>query len=333
MQRRTVLRALSALAVSAPPAVGLEALRHGMGAAVGGDDLDEWRRIVADYGHIYYRLPPAALMEQLTTDLAVLQAMIAADGSTRRTGLSSVAAQLSVIVAMTLVAGGQILLARRWWHTARKAADESGDVQTQVLVRAWETVNGCYGYSTPLGVLTVSDKAVHLAGGAATAATAGLHAGRAQALALLGRHDEARAEVRRVADITDQLPAPVIADVESLWGWPEHRLRHTESYVYTHIGDLAAAGAAQQQALALYPSTQARLRTQVELHRASCLIRAGNVSDGLRHAADLLDALPVDQHNELLHEVARQVIAAVPPSSAYRSGVAELQARIPAVGA
>lgn len=73
MQRRTMLRTLTALAVNAPPMIGLEALRQGICAAVGADDLDEWQRIVVDYGHAYYRLPPEALMEQLSTDLAVLQ--------------------------------------------------------------------------------------------------------------------------------------------------------------------------------------------------------------------------------------------------------------------
>ena len=208
-------------------------------------------------------------MEQLAADLNILQIMIGADNGPGRAGLSRAAARMAVIVAMTLVAGGQLLLARRWWHTARQAADESGDVDTQVLVRAWETVNGCYNHRPLPDVLALSNEAVHLAGGRVSAAAAGLHAGRAQALALLGRRTEAETEVRQVADITEQLPGTVVADVESLWGWPEHRLRHTESYVYTHIGDLTAAQAAQDRALILYPASQARLRTQVELHRAS----------------------------------------------------------------
>src|SRR5690606_18338406 len=96
----------------------------------------------------------------------------------------------------------------------------------------------------------------------------GLHAGRAQLLAMLGRSSEARAEMRRVVDITAQLPEVKAGEDESVWAWPEHRLRHTESFVYTHIGDVRAASAAQDRAVALYPPSHARLRTQVELHRA-----------------------------------------------------------------
>jgi GNAT superfamily N-acetyltransferase len=45
------------------------------------------------------------------------------------------------------------------------------------------------------------------------------------------------------------------------------------------------------------------------MHRASCLIQSGHVADGLRYAADVLDELPADQHNALLYEVARRVVA------------------------
>ncbi|MEN3609293.1 hypothetical protein AAH979_07080 [Plantactinospora sp. ZYX-F-223] len=60
--------------------------------------------------------------------------------------------------------------------------------------------------------------------------------------------------------------------------------------------------------------------TPGESRRASYLVQAEHVSDGLRHAAD----------NELLHEVARQVVAVVPSGTA-RSDVAELEARIPTI--
>lgn len=53
---------------------------------------------------------------------------------------------------------------------------------------------------------------------------------------------------------------------------------------------------------------------QVQLHRAACLIRGGHIPDGLRLAADMLDTLPAESHNELLRAVARQVAEAVPTS-------------------
>lgn len=328
MQRRTVLRALSGLAVSAPALTKLEALRHGMGTAIGAD-ADEWEQVVADYGYAFYQQSRAFLTEQLTADMTVLQTMIASSTGARRARLSDAAAHLSVLVAALLFAGGQAELSRRWRRTARQAAADSHNTHTEVLVRAWEVVDGCYDRSRdPVEVLTLSDEAISLAAGRVSPAIAGLHGGRAQLLALAGRDDEARAEMRRVADITAQLPAVGAGEDESLWTWPEHRLRYTESFVYTHIGDSAAASVAQDRAVALYPQSHARLRTQVELHRAASLIRDGHIPDGLRHAADVLDRLPAEHHNDTLRSVAREVLAALPERETTRPAAAELKARI-----
>lgn len=130
------------------------------------------------------------------------------------------------------------MLARRWWRLAQRVADESHEADTRVLVRAWDVVNGCYDGRTPAAAVALSDEVLPLLHGRATAATCGLLAGRAQALALAGRHVEAVDTVRELGGLAEQLPAPVIGDVESLWGWPEHRLRHTESWVYTHAGQI-----------------------------------------------------------------------------------------------
>jgi len=67
------------------------------------------------------------------------------------------------------------------------------------------------------------------------------------------------------------------------------------------------------------------------MHRASCLIQSGHISDGLRYAADVLDELPADQHNALLYEVGRQVIGVVPGPERRRAEVGELRDRLVAL--
>lgn len=328
MRRRTILGAMSALAGAAAvgPHINMEALRHGLGAAVGG--VDEWQRIVADYGVDFYRLPADTLAEQLTADLTVLQHQIAAADGTQRAGLLRAAAHLSVIVALGLVAAGQGWQARRWWASAQRVADESGDRGTMLLSRAWDVVNGSYDGRDPHAVVEASAEALPLIGGRASSAACGLLAGHAQALALAGRHTEAAATVRQLSDLAERLPASVTGDVESLWGWPAHRVHHTASWVYTHAGRLREAEQAQDAALSMYPASQARLRAQVELHRAACLIRSGHVPDGLRHAAGQLDRLPAEHHNGLLRTVARHVVDAVPEAERRRPAYGELTARV-----
>jgi hypothetical protein len=329
MQRRAVLRGLSALAVGSPTMIALEALRHGIGVSIDAGH-DGWEQVAADYGRAFYTTPHDQLLAQLAGDLTVLQQMIAGQTGPRKRALTRAAGQLSVIVAMALAASGQTHVAARWWTSAQHAADEAADVDTQILVRSWMVVSGGYERRPVHDLIVLADETVAMVGGRATSAVAGLHAGRAQALARAGRHTEAAAAVLDVERVTARIPTDVARDDESLFGWPEHRLRHTQSFVHTHTGELALATEAQDRALAIYPACQARLRTQVALHRAACLIRDGHVADGLRYAADLLDDLPAQHHNTVLHEVARQVLATVPPLERLRPEAGDLRLRLEA---
>ncbi|QOC95366.1 XRE family transcriptional regulator [Micromonospora craniellae] len=332
MRRRKILGAMGALAVApaVAPLVGLESLRHGFGVAAG--HADEWDRIVEDYGYDYYRLPADQLDRQLTVDMTVLQHQLAAADGPQRAGLLRAASKLSLMVAFGMVAAGQGWAAARWWRSARELADNSGDPDSVVAGWAWDVVNGCYDGRDPNTVVQMSDQALPLLHQRASAATCGLLAGRAQALSLAGRHTEAVATVERLSDLASQLPRSVITDVESVWGWPEHRLHYTASWVFTHAGRFADATRAQSLALALYPQSQARLRAQVQLHQAVCLIREGDIPDGLRLATDLLDALPGEHRNELLLTVARQVVDAVPGSERRRPAYGDLTAIVGAKG-
>lgn len=328
MQRRAVLRGLTALAMGAPPLTALEAVRQGISQAVDGD-VDAWRQVVEDYGRAFYVTGPDEFLERLGADLTVLQTMIAARTSVRQRALIGVAAQLSVLVAMTLSATGRTQLASRWWSSARLHAEQSDDVAVRVFVGSWSVVSALYEGKPPASVLDQADGVVRLAANRADAAVAGLLAGRAQALALAGRGAEAVRAIDAVRQVSDRVPTDLVGDAESLFGWPEHRLRHTESFVFTHVGEVPAALAAQDRALELYPAVQARLRAQVMLHRAQCLLGSGDVAGGLGLAAQVIDGLPHRHHNEVLYKVVAQVIAAIPERERRRNDALALYDRVP----
>ena len=96
---------------------------------------------------------------------------------------------------------------------------------------------------------------------------------------------EAEVALRQVRELTEAMPAAVLAD-ETVLGWPEHRLLHCESYVHTEAGRTKLAFAAQDRALELYPAAQSGNRAMVRMHRAACLIQDGHIADGLRYTAD-----------------------------------------------
>jgi hypothetical protein len=169
-------------------------------------------------------------------------------------------------------------------------------------------------------VLTLADTAANLTETIGMG-TGTVLIGRAQALAALGvlprevryagrrcSSAEARDAMTKVYATVDRLPAAVIGDVTSLFGWPEHRLRHGESFVYTSIGATREAAEAQERALAIYPEHMVRERAQIELHRAT------------RLATNVLAALPAAQCTEVIIEVARSVVRAIPTTEHRRRG-------------
>jgi hypothetical protein len=175
-------------------------------------------------------------------------------------------------------------------------------------------------------LLALADEAMPLATATAPGVgTGSVLIGRAQVLAVLGHRTEAQQAMTEVHAIVDNLPERVTSDVDSLYGWPEHRLRHGESFVYSYLDDNRRATIAQDRALTLYPPHLVRERTQIRLHQAMCLVRRGEPVAGAMHAHSALADLPTEQQTEVVREVARSVIRLVPPRTQRHSQVAELR--------
>src|SRR6266581_108897 len=130
------------------------------------------------------------------------------------------------------------------------------------------------------------------------------------------------------AGVADRLPARVVADEGSMLGRPEVRLRHTESYVHTWLGDTRRAYAAQEAALRIYPESLARDRAKMLLHRVACMIQDGDVGGGLSYAGRVLDGLPVQHHTESVYAIGRAAMRVVPAQERGRPEAAELSARL-----
>lgn len=313
VDRRELLRDLGALALLTPLA-GVESIRQDLTRALAGptgDDSDQWEEIVDEYAQTFYLTTPGTLLRDLLADITVLEHQLAGAGESQRASLARSAGHLAAITAMTWASLGQQRQARRWWQTARQAADRSGDTATRVWVRGWEVANGLYEQRPVKLILDRAAEARAIAADRVDAGAVGLYAGLAQTLAVAGR-PEAVDALHRVDELTLAVPAHVGADGDSMFGWPEVRLRHTESYVYTALGDTSRAYAAQDAALALYGAGLARERAAMLLHRAHCMIKDGDVSGGIGHAHNVLDQLPAEHHTHLVYAVARDVLSAVP---------------------
>lgn len=328
LQRRVLLQqALSALAVGTVPA--LDVIRRGLAASMAPShaesDVDDWEGVAQEYEHAYYIQAPGNLVLHLAADLADLQEVFARTGSGVHRGLLRVSGQLTAMMAMSLVNLGQFQSARRWWRTARQAADASGDASVRVWVRGQEVAHALYEQRPLSMALCRADEAIAISGQSVYAGTAETLGARAQLLALQGRSSEAREAVHALTDAFSSLPTQVAQTHTIMSGWPQRRLWHTASYVHTHLGNDRDAEWAQERALALIPDTAPRSRTQIKLHTAWRLVRAGDVNHGIRYARQAIEALPPHQRTALVIGVAKRALAAAPEQKRSGSEIARLQ--------
>jgi len=326
MERRAFLGGLGHAALA------LEAARHGLSlsfAERAEAGVDEWQEIVAEYGYAYQASAPAELLDRLMVDVVGLQYAVSrrpSDDVMRE--LSRVASFLASFMAMTVANLGDLRESRRWWRTARKAAEASGDLDVSLWVSGWEVVRAPYERHPLPAVIDLAEQAesrLTPGGSVARPALPQLFAGKAQSLALAGRHMEAIGALEQARESSVDLPSSTASYHDSLFGFADECLHFAEGFVFSHSGDVRRADAAQQKALALYPASYPRGPAQIELQRAFCLVRSGDVGVGADHALSVMTALPAEHHVRPVVDLGHKVLQAIPATEANRPGVARFR--------
>lgn len=312
----------------------LEFCRLGLGEAMSSrSDLSatEWEAIVMEHGFGYMTTPPHELLKALMVDVVTIQ--YAVDGevkdSARARDLQRCAALLAALTAMTVANLGDLREGQRWWRTARDLADRSTDTATRAWVRGREIVRAMYE-QRPIGmILHLTETYEGELAGAPQDMLPEFLGGKAQALALAGREAEAEALLPRFVAVCESLPARVTALGASVFGWSEDRQKFTESFVHSFNGNFTKAAAAQDAAVALYPTEYLRGPVQIELQRALCLARMGDSVGAASHALEELSRLPSGDHIrpivDLAHRVDRSIKSAdraLPEVASYRDYLA-----------
>jgi hypothetical protein len=253
-----------------------------------------------DYAIQVGHTPPELIISDLLTDLQEAQSRLSDCSASLRPRLTRICGQFAALAAIALLGVGDPGSARRYWRTAIRAADQSGDQHLQALLRGRRAIFALYDRHPLTSVLQFADDAIAAAGDSPCAGQASGHAARAQALARLGRHPEAQDALHDLDDVFTRLPGPTSSDRMSQWGWAETRLHWVHSDVHSLAGLQQEAATAQQAALALFPASAYQAPAQVELHRSTCLIVTGDPAEGARHALRTLQALPSDCHRDVL---------------------------------
>lgn len=302
----------------------LEAARHDVHRSLEGNqgtaDVDEWHQIAREYGQTYLTTAPVTLLGALLVDLAGVQLALQqhGDDETTQRQLLQAGALLAAFTAQTAANLGDLLEARRWWRTARLAADRSADLSTMFWVRGREIVRAGYEQRPVHAILQLITEAETRLDGVPPEALPEFFSGKAQTLALAGRHLEAEQAVRQVREL------PVSSHHrDSLFDYAEENLRFTESFVYSHAGNFTKAERAQERALTLYRDDNLRSPAQIELQRALCLVRMGDLAQGTRRAQKTIINLPVVHRIRPIADLGQKVLGAIPAHERSRAWVKE----------
>ncbi|MGI9001676.1 MAG: helix-turn-helix domain-containing protein [Pseudonocardia sp.] len=344
VERRGFVQAAALVGLGvAGSAAGLEIVRHELNDSLaderGTASVDEWQAIALDYDQAYLTTAPAVLLPALLVDLQGLRlAMQRQPGERARRELVRVGASLADYTAQTVSDLGDLVEARRWWRSARRAADETSDLYTVFRIRSDEVVRACYERRPIRESLQLVAASEARLDGAPPAVLPGFWAGKAQTLAIAGRHGEAEQALDRVRECSVGVP-PSMGHSDSLRDWTEVNVRYTESFVYSHAGKFAEAEQAQQAALSLYVHSYDHLRgpAGIELQRALCLVRSGDVALGVGHAQAVITDLPAMYHDRVIADLGQKVFGAIPVHDRHHSWAQEyrefLQSSLPGVGA
>lgn len=318
VDRRAFLSALTL------PAIALEMTRHGMGLAMTSRaDLavEEWQEIVQEHGFSYMTMPPHDMLQALMVDMVAIQYATPDTHGPKARELQRLAAMLSALTAMTVSNLGQLREGHRWWRTARTMADQSGDPYVRTWVRGREVVRALYEQRPPEMVIAMAERYEQEIEVLPPAALPELLGGKAQAFAMAGRDREAADCLPQLQQVCADLPADVLAQGASVFGWSDDRLLFTRSFVYSFNGNFDEACAAQDAAIAVYPPSYRRGPAQIELQRSMCLAQVGDSDQAARNARTVIEQLPAADHIRPIADLSQRVLSAIPAADTNRPEV------------
>jgi transcriptional regulator with XRE-family HTH domain len=266
--------------------------------------VDTWEEVADNYGRLQLTTPALTLLAQVAGDVTELRGILAHRQTVEvQRRLSRVLAQLAGLIAITVNHVSDSRESAAWLHTARLAADETGDR----VLRAWVTAHQSMlylWYERPAErAVELSRRAQAIAGSEPSAPAALALAMEARAQARLERRREAFAAIRQAEMMFKRLSP---ADTRStILGFDPHRMHWYLQDALTRLRQTTAAMAMQREARQLSAVDLAL----VQLDRATCLLHAGHVEQACRVANQAFSGLPVASRAGLVRYRANAVAA------------------------
>ncbi|MCZ0994329.1 hypothetical protein O1L44_16190 [Streptomyces noursei] len=293
MKRRNLLRGALAAGLTGAGAAALTAARQDLDSALTDQptaDLSYWESTAERYGYGYNGKAPSKVLADLVLDFDDMKPLFTSSQTIKsRTRMCHVTAQMAGMTAIVLHDLGDHREAHAWFHTARRAAGESGDTGLHAWALAREAMVPL-NFGAPAAAADLADKSRHLAGGHPSAAAALACAVAARAYAARGNRVAALTAVSEAEHLMDHLTPQQAAD--TWFGYPEQKHHVHLSQALTILGETKRAYATQARALELSRSPSLMTRALISIDRASCLAHDGEPEEAARVAAQAFGELP-----------------------------------------
>ncbi|MDF5759309.1 helix-turn-helix transcriptional regulator [Spongiactinospora sp. TRM90649] len=326
MERRATVRLLAALSAGAAlPLDSLELLRSGLNRALGqADDLDELEAAAYELAYAIRVLPPREFIAKAAPRLADVQYVARHRRDLEQAGLQRVTGQMSALLAIALHELGDPSAARRWWRTARKAADASGDLGLRVWVR------GRHAFTESCALRPV-DAASLIAEAEALAAgkmSAGLMEARiARSMVEIGSGDAGHDPdlLAKFDEDASRLPDAVAGERAAIWGWSQERHVWERAATCVLIGDPEVYDELTHQARR---ETNPRAQGILQMRKSMCLVRMGEVEQAVEETARVYGGLPAQHRTTAVRLWADRIVSALPQQAEGLPAVRELRALV-----
>jgi transcriptional regulator with XRE-family HTH domain len=331
VHRRELLRttlAAGTLSMTAPALAALEHIRRTMDQTlettkVSPATLQRWDQAADEYAAVYQITPAQEMLPDILADFTQIQRLISDSQPVRaRISLCHAAARLGILAAVCLSALGNHREARAWLHTARLAADESGDLTLTGQALARTSIVSLY-YGTPTAALTDATEAAAMLGAQPTPAAARARIVQARALARLGHADEALRALEHAADLHAALSTAETTD--TAFGYTARQFTWHYANALTHLGRTAEAADLQAKALSAYHPDERLDPALIQLDMAAGVLRDGHPEAAATSAANVWTSLPTKHRTGMVVRYTRELLAAVPDRAAQLPAVRELR--------
>lgn len=274
----------------------------GPGVRVDGEMAAGLDNIVLGYRQVYRSAGAASLLAPVCDTLGLLTELASSAGSYRDRIVSLIGQAASLAGVILMLDQGDPAAASRYLAVAVRAARQAGDIELLAVTFGCQAFRAAYGGDTASGVEYAEEASALAAAVGAHPLTRGWTA--AVASEMYATAGDEKACMRALDAAAAQLEAPV-PDLpwKGIGAFSAAKLAAYRGGDLMRLRRYAQAQAELHRALAELDQAHAKHRCTAHVDLSAAFMLAGDIPEGIHHAAAALDIITVTRHADSLRRV------------------------------